>query len=151
MTAHHVAAEALACAEPRLAYGAESTLHGAPIVAHEFFPELDLALLRARVPIARTARWRVGELAMLEDVFASGYPYALDETRAFFSIRALKGYVVSRVNFTPPAGQPALLRTFISGTPRALRSPTMDVRSRGQGGGRRYRQPVNRNAGLYLT
>lgn len=106
MTAHHVAAEALACPEARLAYGVEKVLHGAPIAGHEFFPDLDLAILRGHVPIAKTIRWRVAELPMLEDVFASGYPYALDETRSFFSLRAFKGYVVSRINFTRLPGNP---------------------------------------------
>jgi hypothetical protein len=106
LTASHVATEALRRPNPRLAYGVGNILGGAPVVAHELCPALDLAVLRAHVPNAKAAPWRTADVALTADVYASGFPYALDETGDYFSVRAFKGYVVARVPFTRLPGAP---------------------------------------------
>lgn len=61
----------------------------------ESLESIDVGIVRASLPGAKTVGWSSSELAMLSEVQAIGFPYALDSLNSRLYIRSFKGHIVS--------------------------------------------------------
>jgi hypothetical protein len=112
----------------------DKNLIGVLVQDAEVLDGLDIALLRVpELPAAPPFRWASHDLARLEQVFAAGYPFALDNEAMVVSARAFIGHVSGVRTFSKLALAPQVYElTFqcargLSGAPLCIWGKRPDV------------------------
>ena len=95
VTNHHVIKNASAHPWWGIGFPEDHHWEVVPVERHESWSSLDIGICSAQVPRARHLKWCSAEQAMLTEVQASGFPYALDLPALTLMIRSFRGTVVA--------------------------------------------------------
>lgn len=119
MSAAHVLREAEKYPTRAITYYVGREIRFAAVSEIEYARHIDIAVFRAEVLNPATAKWSFRSEAILEDVVAAGYPYALDAENSTIILRAFRGHLVTAYRDFRMAGQPGVYETSFQ-SPRGL-------------------------------
>jgi hypothetical protein len=108
LTNDHVIKSACQCPSWGISYLDKQHWKLASVKGYESFSAIDMGIVAAEVPNAKSLNWSVDILNMLSSVQAVGFPYALDTENGILTTRSFRGTTVAARTWHGLQGKPGI-------------------------------------------